>query len=52
MGWIYLFTLLPSFYAHAGFGGQPPAAGPRRFITSVDDFARLVDASRRAVASY
>jgi formimidoylglutamate deiminase len=44
-------TLLPSFYAHAGFGGQPPAAGQRRFITNVDDFARLVDASRQAVAS-
>ncbi len=44
-------TLLPSFYAHAGFGGQPPAAGQRRFITNVDDFARLVDASRRAVVS-
>jgi formimidoylglutamate deiminase len=44
-------TLLPSFYAHAGFGGQPPAAGQRRFVTNVGDFARLVEKSRRAVAS-
>jgi formimidoylglutamate deiminase len=44
-------TLLPSFYAHAGFGGLPPASGQRRFITSVDAFARLVDGSRRAIAS-
>jgi formimidoylglutamate deiminase len=35
-------TLLPVFYAHAGFGGAPPAAGQRRFVHSVDDYARLV----------
>jgi formimidoylglutamate deiminase len=44
-------TLLPSFYAHAGFGGLPPAVGQRRFISNLDTFARLVDGSRAAIAS-
>lgn len=44
-------TLLPVFYAHSGFGGLPPTEGQRRFICSVDQFARLVEASRRIVAS-
>ena len=35
-------TLLPVFYAHAGFGGAPPAASQRRFVHSVDGYARLV----------
>ncbi|WP_269218849.1 formimidoylglutamate deiminase [Brevundimonas vesicularis] len=35
-------TLLPVFYAHAGFGGQPPAHGQRRFINDLDGFADLV----------
>ena len=39
-------TLLPVFYAHADFGGAPPAPGQRRFISDVDRFARLVEASR------
>lgn len=43
-------TLLPVFYAHAGFGGQPPSDAQRRFITGVDDYGRLVEASRRALA--
>jgi formiminoglutamate deiminase len=43
-------TLLPVFYAHSGFGGLPPSEGQRRFICSVDQFARLMDASRRLVA--
>lgn len=34
-------TLLPVFYAHAGFGGQPPTAGQRRFVHDIDAFARL-----------
>lgn len=40
-------TLLPSFYAHGNFGGQPPTPGQRRFITSVDEFSRLVGAAER-----
>ncbi|WP_024514285.1 formimidoylglutamate deiminase [Bradyrhizobium sp. Tv2a-2] len=43
-------TLLPVFYAHAGFGGQAPDQGQRRFVNSVDRFARLLEASRAAVA--
>ena len=43
-------TLLPVFYAHSNFGGAPPAAGQRRFINSVDQFARLMEASRNAVS--
>jgi formimidoylglutamate deiminase len=42
-------TLLPVFYAHAGFGGRAPDDGQRRFINDVDGYARLVDACRRAV---
>ncbi|MEH2588863.1 formimidoylglutamate deiminase [Bradyrhizobium sp. AZCC 1721] len=42
-------TLLPSFYAHSSFGGAAPHAGQRRFICSVDQFAKLTDATRTAV---
>src|SRR3979490_823866 len=42
-------TLLPSFYAHSSFGGAAPHAGQRRFICSIDQFARLVAATRAAV---
>jgi formimidoylglutamate deiminase len=45
-------TLLPVFYAHAGFGGALPTAGQRRFVHTVDSYASLVallarDASAR-----
>jgi formimidoylglutamate deiminase len=43
-------TLLPVFYAHAGFGGRAPDQGQLRFINSVDRFSRLVDESRRVVS--
>jgi formimidoylglutamate deiminase len=43
-------TLLPVFYAHSNFGGTAPAQGQRRFINNLDQFAKLLDASRRAVA--
>ena len=43
-------TLLPVFYAHAGFGGRAPDRGQQRFINGVDGFSRLLEASRRAVA--
>jgi formimidoylglutamate deiminase len=39
-------TLLPVFYAHAGFGGEPPSQGQRRFITDLDGFADLVARGR------
>ena len=43
-------TLLPVFYAHANFGGAPPAPGQRRFLNSVAQFAKLMEASRAAIA--
>jgi formiminoglutamate deiminase len=43
-------TLLPVFYAHSGFGGLAPGQGQRRFVQDVDGYARLVEASRTAVA--
>lgn len=42
-------TLLPVFYAHSGFGAQPPSTGQRRFIHDLDGFARLLDGARQAV---
>ena len=42
-------TLLPTFYAHSGFGGADPTPRQRRFINDVDSFARVVEASRSAV---
>jgi formiminoglutamate deiminase len=43
-------TLLPVFYAHAGFGGRAPDSGQRRFVNDIDRFSRLMEASRCAVA--
>lgn len=43
-------TLLPVFYAHAGFGGRAPEPLQRRFICDVDGFARLMEQSRRLLA--
>ncbi len=43
-------TLLPVFYAHAGFGGTPPAAEQRRFICDLDGFADLFERCKRLVA--
>jgi formiminoglutamate deiminase len=43
-------TLLPVFYAHGGFGAQPPNPGQRRFLSDPESFARLMAASREAVA--
>lgn len=44
-------TLLPSFYAHGSFGGAAPHDGQRRFICTVDQFAALMIASRKAIAN-
>ena len=43
-------TLLPVFYAHAGFGGQHPGQEQRRFVSSIDQFASLRAASGAALA--
>ena len=33
--------LLPVFYAHSGFGGKAPMEGQRRFINSLESYAKL-----------
>src|ERR1700749_3011492 len=43
-------TLLPVFYAHSGFGGQEPKPSQQRFIHDIAGFAKLLDASRKAVS--
>ena len=43
-------TLLPVFYAHAGFGGAAPTDGQRRFVTDPEGYGRLLEASRAALA--
>lgn len=43
-------TLLPVFYAHAGFGPAPALAEQRRFVSSLDTFARLMERSGEIVA--
>jgi len=42
-------TLLPTFYAHAGFGGSEPSARQLRFVTDLERFARIVESSRKSV---
>lgn len=36
-------THLPVFYAHSDFGGKAPGDGQRRFVTSLDGFAQMLD---------
>lgn len=43
-------TLLPVFYAHGGFGGQPAGAAQARFLNDVDGFADLVERARTKLA--
>lgn len=40
-------TLLPVFYAHSGFGGQPPNEGQKRFLNDAGSFAALLESARR-----
>jgi formimidoylglutamate deiminase len=42
-------TLLPTLYAHSGFGGTEPQKRQRRFINDRDRFAAIVEASRKLV---
>jgi formimidoylglutamate deiminase len=42
-------TLLPTLYAHGGFGGAAPGARQMRFVNDPERFARIVEASRAAV---
>ena len=43
-------THLPVFYAQGGFGGAAPAPAQRRFVTDVDQFARILEGARAATA--
>ncbi len=45
-------TLLPVFYAHAGFGGTPTTAGQRRFAHSTYTFTHLYDRLREKRAEH
>jgi formimidoylglutamate deiminase len=40
--------MIPVFYAHAGFGGQPPSDDQRRFISSIDTYLRKLEALQPA----
>jgi formimidoylglutamate deiminase len=42
-------TLLPVFYAHAGFGGQPPQPHQARFVCDLDGFAALLEGATDAL---
>jgi formimidoylglutamate deiminase len=44
-------TLLPVFYTHGGFGGQPSTQGQRRFVNTLDTFIGLREASATAIQS-
>ncbi|RYB06030.1 formimidoylglutamate deiminase [Lichenibacterium ramalinae] len=43
-------TLLPVFYARAGFDGAPAGGGQRRFACDLDRYAALLAGSERAIA--
>jgi formimidoylglutamate deiminase len=43
-------ALLPVFYAHSGFGGALPDPRQLRFVTDVEGYASLLEASRQAVS--
>ncbi len=42
-------TLLPTFYAHSGFGAAAPSVRQRRFVCDLERYARIVEASRRGI---
>jgi formimidoylglutamate deiminase len=42
-------TLLPAFYAHGGCGARPAEPGQARFLSDLDGFCRLMEASTRHV---
>jgi formimidoylglutamate deiminase len=37
-------SLLPVLYRHAGFGAEAPSAAQRRFVCTLDDYVRIVEA--------
>jgi formimidoylglutamate deiminase len=44
-------TLLPVLYSHAGFGGQAPNDGQRRFINGTGQYLKLIDGLRTHLAT-
>ena len=42
-------TLLPVFYAHASFGGQPPREQQARFVLRLGEYQRLLERCRKIV---
>ncbi len=44
-------TLLPVFYAHSAFGGQPPKTAQARFVATLDGYARLIERCHALLAS-
>jgi formimidoylglutamate deiminase len=44
-------TLLPTFYAHSGFGGSEPTGRQGRFVTDLERFARIVESSRKVAGN-
>ena len=45
-------TLLPVFYAHAGFGGTPVTAGQRRFVHTTYTFTHLCERLRESAGEH
>jgi formimidoylglutamate deiminase len=45
-------TLLPVFYAHAGFGGTPTTASQRRFVHTTYTFTHLYERLRQGIATH
>ena len=45
-------TLLPVFYAHAGFGGTPTTAGQRRFAHTIYTFTHLYERLQQGVSTH
>jgi formimidoylglutamate deiminase len=45
-------TLLPVFYAHAGFGGSAPTAGQKRFVHTTYTFTHLFERLRQGAATH
>jgi formimidoylglutamate deiminase len=44
-------TLLPVFYAHAGFGGIPPAPAQRRFVNDLESYTKIYERCARISAA-
>ena len=45
-------ALLPCFYAHGGCGGRAVKPGQLRFLSDLDGYWRLMEASARHVAAW